>query len=138
VGSASKYLDIKATSPADISTTISDYTVSNIQSEGMSPRLISLNMLSGRAAAAHTRALSKIDLPLPILLQFPCASRRSIRYSPPFLHLTWRLCATYRSFTTSAWFTPWLFLRECAHFHVLRLTRPIRNAANPAYAEQID
>lgn len=46
MGSASKYLDIKATSTADISTTISDYTVSNIRSEGISPRLISLNMLS--------------------------------------------------------------------------------------------
>lgn len=46
IGSSSSYLDSEATDTADTSTTISDYTVSNIRAEGLSPGLISLNMLS--------------------------------------------------------------------------------------------
>ncbi|KAJ5672876.1 hypothetical protein N7507_002003 [Penicillium longicatenatum] len=40
------YLDINSDSTADITTTISNYTVANIRAEGISPGLISLNMLS--------------------------------------------------------------------------------------------
>ncbi|KAK2759786.1 hypothetical protein FQN54_002520 [Arachnomyces sp. PD_36] len=46
IGSSSSYLDVESTNTADTSTTISDYTVSNIRAEGLSPGLISLNMLS--------------------------------------------------------------------------------------------
>lgn len=46
IGSSSSYQDEESTDTADINTTISDYTVSNIRAEGLSPALISLNMLS--------------------------------------------------------------------------------------------
>ncbi|KAJ5649619.1 uncharacterized protein N7484_003342 [Penicillium longicatenatum] len=46
IGSSSSYLDINSDSTADITTTISNYTVANIRAEGISPGLISLNMLS--------------------------------------------------------------------------------------------
>ncbi|KAJ5382554.1 hypothetical protein N7517_000465 [Penicillium concentricum] len=46
IGSSSSYVNTDATNTADVTTTISNFTVSNIRSEGISPGLISLNMLS--------------------------------------------------------------------------------------------
>ena len=46
IGSSSSYVNTDSTSTADVSTAISNFTVSNVRSEGLSPGLISLNMLS--------------------------------------------------------------------------------------------
>ncbi|KAJ5672875.1 hypothetical protein N7507_002002 [Penicillium longicatenatum] len=46
IGCSSSYVNTGSTDTADVTTTISNYTVSNIRSEGISAGLISLNMLS--------------------------------------------------------------------------------------------
>lgn len=46
IGSSSSYENTDGTDTADVTTTISNFTVSNIRAEGISPGLISLNMLS--------------------------------------------------------------------------------------------
>ncbi|MCJ1447129.1 MAG: hypothetical protein MMC23_007638 [Stictis urceolatum] len=46
IGSSSSYLDTTVKNTADTSKTLSNFIVSNIRSEGLSPALISLNMLT--------------------------------------------------------------------------------------------
>jgi hypothetical protein len=46
VGSASSYVNPTVTNTANISNAITDYTISNIRAEGISPALIPLNLLS--------------------------------------------------------------------------------------------
>ncbi|EMR71376.1 putative dextranase protein [Eutypa lata UCREL1] len=46
IGSAASYLDVESTSTADINSYISQYTVSNWRSEGISPALLGINPLA--------------------------------------------------------------------------------------------
>ena len=67
IGSAASYTNVSSTGTANINTTISNITVSNIRSEGLSPGLLSLNMLSNYAGLYIDGAWIEEFSPVPEL-----------------------------------------------------------------------